>query len=239
MNKTIEAIKQGSLSVELDTNNAELVANNLKQMVNISQIIASTLKEKSDYGILPGVSDKYVLYQSGADKILLLFGLRPKFKIIEKLVIDNGYEITIECQLVKLNDESKVLYNAFGVASHKEGKGSKWPLDTLIKMAQKRAKVWATKSIGGLSDMFIDEEGEIAIAKSHLITTKQFNDLYKSLLNVILKEGINLEQAKQAHLKPRMLAKITEWNKTNKNVIGGLMDLPKIEYDNFLKFIGE
>lgn len=237
-NSTLKKIRDGSISVDLDTNDVEQVNKNLKQMINISQTIASCLKEGTDFGPLPNVK-QLVLYQSGADKILLLFGLRAKYKLVEKVAIDNGYEVVVECELVKINDANHSVYNSFATASNKEAKGRIWPLDTLIKMAQKRAKVWATKSIGGLSDMFIDEEGEDAIRKAHLITTKQFNDIYKALMNVLLKQGHTLEVIKNTMLKPKMLEIISKWNKENTIPIGTLMDLPKTEYDNFIKFIGE
>lgn len=51
----------------------------------IVDFTAACMVEGTDYGTIPGTNDKKVLLKAGAEKLLTLFGLCPRFSIVEKI----------------------------------------------------------------------------------------------------------------------------------------------------------
>lgn len=82
------------------------------QVQLIQQLIRDVLIEGTHYGIIPGTKEK-TLYKSGAEKICLLFRLRPRFKEVERELGGDHKQYNFECEL----HDSKGAYIGQGVGS--------------------------------------------------------------------------------------------------------------------------
>lgn len=99
-NKTIQSL-QNLVSNDINSNNHinngkvyNFTSDNLKTELNhlttkdiitqisiIQDLLKNVLKENIHYGKIPGCGDKFVLYKAGAEKILFMFRLSPRFRI--------------------------------------------------------------------------------------------------------------------------------------------------------------
>lgn len=146
----------------------------------IAKLVAETLKEGVDYGIIPGTK-KPSLYKSGAERLCVGFGLVDRYEIIEKEVDHNFesawekrdkrgevyasgtakglYRYVVKCYLYRREDDVLVA-EGVGSCSSLESKYCDRPRDcenTILKMAKKRAKIDATLTGLGLSDRFTQD----------------------------------------------------------------------------------
>ena len=139
------------------------------------------LSRNVDFGVVPRTK-KPSLYKSGAEKIIMTYGLMCRYEIESKIEqIDakgNGFfYYSVKCSLMKgftLADGSykEVEYaNGFGSANTSEsrnGMNSAFnAANATLKMAQKRAMVQAALAVSGLSSMFTmdmeDETGTVSM----------------------------------------------------------------------------
>jgi len=133
------------------------------------------------------------LFKSGAEKVILAYGLCKSFAIESKIEdVETGFfHYLVRCDLTKIvNGEKYVITSSFGEANTKETKnGAKSYADSInnaIKMAQKRAMVDAAISIASISGAFtqdlesdLTEEAKVLVAKGNeKITAKQVTYLY-------------------------------------------------------------
>lgn len=167
-----------------------------------------------DYGVIPG-TDKPTLLKPGAEKLILLLGLKCEFEIINSQVdFDNGFfYYQIKCILSKLRDDGGevVITNGYGSANTQESKYRKqdsYTLDnTVLKMAEKRAVVDAALHAGALSNIFTQDVEDMDLNgdrvsgykktytdKSGTITTAQSKRMYaiaggnKGLIDEVLEK---------------------------------------------------
>lgn len=150
----------------------------------VQDVISKVLKEGSDgagdYGIVPGTSGKKALYKAGSEKLMKLFGLGVRFELVDKEM--DRYEnyasfsyradvyhlksgITLaSCEGTSSSWEKKYKERAVYVNKVYTGK-EPTPvcdiLNTLKKMAQKRAMVGAVIIATAASDYFTQDEDEI------------------------------------------------------------------------------
>jgi hypothetical protein len=141
--------------------------------------VTALLVENRDFGIIPGVK-KPSLFQPGAERINLAFGVVARFRVMEKEMdhdreqawektskkggkyggISTGfYRYVVECELV-LRDSGQVVGTAIASCSTLESKYIDRPRDsenTVLQMAEKRAFVRATRTAFGLSDEFTQD----------------------------------------------------------------------------------
>jgi hypothetical protein len=102
-----------------------LTAIDIRKQVNlIKEVMNEVMQEGQHYGKIPGCGDKPTLLKPGAEKLSLVFKLRPIMNnngdiIIEKL--DNGHrEVTIYCHI--LNQSGEELATGIGSCSTMESK---------------------------------------------------------------------------------------------------------------------
>src|SRR5690606_9519968 len=123
------------------------------------QIIRQSFVEGHDYGVIPN-TDKPTLYKPGAEKILMLLGLRSEFDIVDSTRdFEKGFfEYQIRCRLLY---GDMIITEGLGAANTREAKyrkGDPYTLDnTVLKMAKKRALVDAALLVGSLSDIFTQD----------------------------------------------------------------------------------
>ena len=129
-----------------------------------------------DYGVIPGTGDRATLLKPGAEKILKLLGLADQYVIMDSVEDWNRplFRYLIKCQAVNVNTgvviaeglgecnsmESKYRYRWEGTGSDRhriENDDIYSQVNTILKMAKKRAMVDAALSVGRLSDLFTQD----------------------------------------------------------------------------------
>lgn len=170
-------------AVKITSRNTNLIKQNLQRLNQISEIIKEELTDGVDYGVIPGTSQA-VLLKPGANKLALLYGLRQKYKVIDKIQdYDKGIILyAYECILVDGNNTE--ISQGHGLCSSQE-KSKKKEIatdieNTLMKMAKKRALVDAVVSIAVLSKIFTQdmEEDSILSTKNKDLSKQDKLELY-------------------------------------------------------------
>ena len=70
-----------SLSI-IENVNLQQIQGTLTKITQFQQLVQSQLKQNHDYGVIPG-TPKPTLLKPGAEKILMLMGLRSEFEIVD------------------------------------------------------------------------------------------------------------------------------------------------------------
>lgn len=151
-----------------------------KEIAAISRfqgLVNSQLKQDQDYGIIPG-TQKPTLLKPGAEKILMLLGLKSEYKVVDKVEdFDHGFfAYTVQASLYHGTDlitqglgaantkETRYRQNTYNKQTHRkeewDGVTYQDPYtlqNTVLKMAKKRAQVDATLTVGSLSNVFTQD----------------------------------------------------------------------------------
>lgn len=147
----------------IDTVEITQVQQTMQKISQFQSVIQKTLRQGHDYGIVPG-TDKPSLLKPGAEKILMMLGLRSEFDIIDSTRdFEKGFfQYQVRCRLYK---GDVVITEGFGAANTREKKYLKsdpFTMDnTVLKMAKKRALVDATLLVASLSDIFTQDLEDI------------------------------------------------------------------------------
>lgn len=152
-------------------------------------MVAEALENGRDYGKIPGTK-KPTLYKPGAERLVLAFGLAPRFRLVASEVdhdravhwtkIKKGYNgapdtivegdsiglyrFVVECEMAH-RETGVAIASCIASCSSMESKYVDRPRDienTIIKMAEKRAFVGATLLALGLSDEFTQDVEDLA-----------------------------------------------------------------------------
>jgi len=143
----------------IDNVQLQQVQATMSKIRQFQQIIRQSFVEGHDYGVIPN-TDKPTLYKPGAEKILMLLGLRSEFDIVDSTRdFEKGFfEYQIRCRLLH---GDMIITEGLGAANTREvryRKGDPYTLDnTVLKMAKKRALVDAALLVGSLSDIFTQD----------------------------------------------------------------------------------
>ncbi|MCG2660958.1 MAG: hypothetical protein L6437_12025 [Kiritimatiellae bacterium] len=148
----------------------------LSDRVNlVHQVLEKVLIKGTHYGTVPGCGTKMVLLKPGADVLAMTFRLVPQFKV-ERTNLDNGHrEYDVTCSMH--SPDGSLLGQGVGSASSMEKKyryrknesGQRIEnediadvMNTVLKIAKKRAHIDATLTVTGAADIFtqdlIDED---------------------------------------------------------------------------------
>ncbi len=157
------------MSGEIQVVNTEVVRFNLledqdfeqadKMFQTIDIYVKRHLRKKIDYGTIPYCGNKPVLFKAGAEKLCRLFKLNPTFEVIEKIVDYKGqlFHYHYRCTLYR---QGELVGQCDAIASSKERKFNNKKgfdfsaINTIVKMAQKRALVGAVLIVCGASEYF-------------------------------------------------------------------------------------
>jgi hypothetical protein len=159
--------------------NQEIQSVNINQAkqwyAEFSQFSKEVLKSGLDFGVIPGVS-KPSLFKPGAEKLALVYKLQPRFEMTDKTVdIETGYisysykctiytsnnQVRGECEATCHSFEKKYLYRKGGVKNTSEE--LMYALNTIQKMAQKRAYVGAVLIATGASEFYTQDVEDMGI----------------------------------------------------------------------------
>lgn len=144
----------------IDMINIDELEGIMERLNRFQVIVQKTLKQNLDYGIIPGTGKKPTLLKPGAEKILMLLGLRSEFEIAQQTRdFEIGFfQYQLKCKLFK---GEILITEGMGSCNTKESKYRKsdgFSVDnTVLKMAKKRALVDAALMVGSLSDMFTQD----------------------------------------------------------------------------------
>lgn len=173
---TNEIATQGNTTMNIVANtNLEQVSNQLKAIDNFQMVVQKTLRMDQDYGTIPG-TNKPTLLKPGAEKILMLMGLTSEYEIVDKVenYTDGFFAYTVKSSLYK---DGLLITEGFGSANTKETRyrQNEWDeaqhkkvwtgdyqdpytlVNTVLKMAKKRAQVDAALTVGSLSNVFTQD----------------------------------------------------------------------------------
>ena len=143
----------------IDTVEVAQVEATMRKISQFQQVIQNTLHQNHDYGIIPG-TDKPTLLKPGAEKILMMMGLRSEFEIVDSTRdFEKGFfQYQVRCKLLK---GDTVITEGLGACNTREKKYMKmdpYTIDnTVLKMAKKRALIDATLLVASLSDIFTQD----------------------------------------------------------------------------------
>lgn len=165
-----------SSSMDLIMNaDMEQVSRQLQAIDNFQIVVQKTLRAEQDFGTIPG-TQKPTLLKPGAEKILMLMGLTSEYEIVDKVEdYTNGFfAYTVKSSLLK---NGQLVTEGFGSANTKENRYrlNEWSeeehkkvwtgdyqdpytlVNTVLKMAKKRAQVDAALTVGSLSNVFTQD----------------------------------------------------------------------------------
>ncbi|MGI8588967.1 MAG: hypothetical protein ACR2M0_14975 [Chloroflexia bacterium] len=139
----------------------------------IREFISRNLKSGTDYGTisLGRRESKPSLFKPGAEKICLLFQLRPSFEADRSTLEMAGSPPGLFAYICRLVDrQDRVVGEGRGAAELTERAG--WTVNTAIKICEKRAQVDAVLRVAGLSEIFtqdledMEQRGPLAYEKA-------------------------------------------------------------------------
>lgn len=136
-------------------------------MQQLDDVKKSVMREGVDYAVIEGTS-KPSLLQPGGERLAQMFGLGVRAEIVERFTVDRagndtdeygqGWGVIASARATKtIHGHEVVVSESTGYAGNDEMKWRKAPLHTLMMMAQKRAKLAATRSATGASELFTQD----------------------------------------------------------------------------------
>jgi hypothetical protein len=171
--------ERGSYAVSvIDSVDIQEVTGTMAKIGQFQKVVQSQLKQNHDYGVIPG-TQKPTLLKPGAEKLLMLLGLRSEFEIADSTRdFEKGFfQYQVRCSLFK---GDMLITQGLGAANNRERRYQKqdpYSVDnTVLKMAKKRALVDAALLVGSLSDIFtqdledMDLQGEKVSTQTRPVT---------------------------------------------------------------------
>jgi hypothetical protein len=168
----------------MENDNAVMTVSQAQEQLSLTQVVSrvnlvhnvlkTIMKQNTHYGTVPGCGSKMVLLKPGADLLAMTFKLVPKFEVA-RIDLGNGHcEYTVTCSMCSPGGE--LLGQGVGSAStmekkyrwRKDSKGNKIEnediadvLNTVLKIAKKRAHIDATLTVTGAADLFTQDLIEV------------------------------------------------------------------------------
>ena len=165
---------QNSLSI-VENINLQQIQGTLTKITQFQQLVQSQLKQNHDYGIIPG-TPKPTLLKPGAEKILMLMGLRSEFEIVDSTRdFEKGFfQYQVRCKLYR---GDILITEGLGAANTKERKYLKqdpYTIDnTVLKIAKKRALIDAVLLVASLSEVFTQDIEDMDLEGNQLPQNEQ------------------------------------------------------------------
>lgn len=167
-------VQMNSLSI-IENVNLQQIQGTLTKITQFQQLVQSQLKQNHDYGIIPG-TPKPTLLKPGAEKILMLMGLRSEFEIVDSTRdFEKGFfQYQVRCKLYR---GDTLITEGLGAANTKERKYLKqdpYTIDnTVLKIAKKRALIDAVLLVASLSEVFTQDIEDMDLGGNRLPQNEQ------------------------------------------------------------------
>lgn len=142
----------------------------ITQFKLVQNFIKNHMKEGEDFGKIPG-SPKPSLFKAGAEKLCNLYGLSIRIDVLERVENweEGFFHYLAKCTLVNRKN-GEIAAEGVGSCNNREGKYSKQNpynmVNTILKMAKKRALIDATLSATRISGIFTQDLEDIGEAVS-------------------------------------------------------------------------
>jgi hypothetical protein len=130
-------------------------------LTEVNSLIKACLREGSDFGTIPSSGRKRILFASGAEKLLALYGLGHRLERIEVDLNEAGNRVgvTYRATITKLVDGQQIdVASCDGYAGRDERALARAEWNSVIKRAEKRALVGAAKQATATSGLFDEDE---------------------------------------------------------------------------------
>jgi len=160
----------------IDSVDIQEVSGTISKITQFQKVVQSQLMQNHDYGVIPG-TPKPTLLKPGAEKILMLLGLRSEFDIVDSTRdFDKGFfQYQVKC---KLYHGDMLVTEGLGSCNNRERKYIKmdpYTMDnTVLKMAKKRALVDAALLVASLSDVFTQDLEDMDLAGEKVTERKKY-----------------------------------------------------------------
>lgn len=170
----MENVQMNSLSI-IENVNLQQIQGTLTKIAQFQQLVQNQLKQNHDYGIIPG-TPKPTLLKPGAEKILMLMGLRSEFEIVDSTRdFEKGFfQYQVRCKLYR---GDTLITEGLGAANTKERKYLKqdpYTIDnTVLKIAKKRALIDAVLLVASLSEVFTQDIEDMDLEGNQLPQNEQ------------------------------------------------------------------
>ena len=235
------------------------MAAQLQAISNFQVMVEKNLNSGQDFGVIPGTG-KPTLLKPGAEKIQMLMGVTSEYEVTNKIEdYEKGFfAYTVRCTLSKGGTK---ITEGLGSCNTKEkryrNQDTFMIVNTVLKMAKKRAQVDATLTIASLSNVFTQDIEDMDnfnqkermdnMSDGDAASTKLTFGKHKGMtLGEVAKEDKSYlswlsENAKQDDLK--QAAAMVLDPKRSKEIDDAAKDVtdsmnPKLATDNKLKLIG-
>jgi len=139
----------------------DFVSSTLQKIKDFQSVVNSQLIENHDYGKIPGCGNKPTLLKPGAEKINMILGIYPEYKLITNIEeFEKGhFAYTIECTL--FDKSGRPVSSGVGHCNNYEKKYKTQDAcsiaNTILKMSKKRAFIDATLQVASLSEVFTQD----------------------------------------------------------------------------------
>ena len=164
-----------TLSV-IDSMDIGEISSTINKIGQFQKVVQSQLMQNHDYGVIPG-TPKPTLLKPGAEKILMLLGLRSEFDIVDSTRdFEKGFfQYQVKCKLYR---GDMLVTEGLGSCNNRERKYIKmdpYTMDnTVLKMAKKRALVDAALLVGSLSDIFTQDLEDMDLSGEKVTGRKRY-----------------------------------------------------------------
>lgn len=167
--------RNNALSI-IDSVDIQEVSGTISKITQFQKVVQSQLLQNHDYGVIPG-TPKPTLLKPGAEKIIMLLGLRSEFDIVDSTRdFDKGFfQYQVKCKLYR---GDMLVTEGLGSCNNRERKYIKmdpYTMDnTVLKMAKKRALVDAALLVGSLSDIFTQDLEDMDLSGEKVTGRKRY-----------------------------------------------------------------
>ena len=159
----------------IDGVDIQMVASVMSKINEFQKLVQTKLRQNHDFGVIPG-TPKPTLLKPGAEKILMLLGIRSEFDVIDSTRnFDKGFfQYQVKCRLYK---GDMLITEGLGACNSQEPKYVKlnpFGVDnTVLKVAKKRALIDATLLVGSLSDIFVQDLDDVDLVGEKIMTDQR------------------------------------------------------------------
>lgn len=203
-----EIAKQANSLSIIESVDIGAVQSTLTKINQFQAVVQNTLKKNHDYGVIPG-TPKPTLLKPGAEKIQMLLGVTSEYEVIEHINdYENGFfAFTVRCIIYK---NGVKITEGLGHCNNREPKFYKRKdgsiqdpyekVNTVLKMAKKRAQIDATLTLASLSEVFTqDIEDMQEFIQSEQVETMTAKEAAQIKLTFGKHKGKTLKEIYQAH----------------------------------------
>ena len=197
-----------------------------------------------DYAIIPDTK-KYSLLKPGAEKLMRLYGLGVRLQcILRDLDKYENFAMFIYQAEVYHIKTGAVVAQCEGTANNLESKYESQKafniLNTLMKMAQKRAVVGAVILAVGASDYFTQDEDEIQTQqpKRQTVDSSKFEQSTTSDGSYVIQAAKKFKGQRIEEIKREDMSGYVNWLKENNVAISGKLEEDVQAMRNFLNLAG-